>query len=63
MLDLPTFKAAAVQAAPIFLDTDATVAKVCALIEDPNCLPSGLRPTQHVLPLWMTVNLRFGEGA
>ncbi len=32
MLDLPKFKAAAVQAAPVFLDTDATVEKVCALI-------------------------------
>lgn len=32
MLDLPKFKAAAVQAAPVFLDTDATVDKVCALI-------------------------------
>ncbi|MEF7613810.1 carbon-nitrogen hydrolase family protein [Aquincola sp. MAHUQ-54] len=34
MLDLPRFKAAAVQAAPIFLDTDATVDKVCALIAE-----------------------------
>lgn len=32
MLDLPKFKAAAIQAAPVFLDTDATVEKVCALI-------------------------------
>lgn len=32
MLDLPKFKAAAVQAAPVFLDTDATVEKVCDLI-------------------------------
>ncbi|MGO3741017.1 carbon-nitrogen hydrolase family protein [Kerstersia sp.] len=34
MLDLPRFKAAAVQAAPVFLDTDATVDKVCALIRE-----------------------------
>lgn len=34
MLDLPKFKAAAVQAAPVFLDTDATVDKVCALIQE-----------------------------
>lgn len=32
MLDLPRFKAATVQTAPVFLDTDATVDKVCALI-------------------------------
>jgi aliphatic nitrilase len=32
MLNLPKFKAAAVQAAPVFLDTDATVEKVCTLI-------------------------------
>lgn len=32
MLDLPTFKAAAVQTAPVFLDTDATVDKVVRLI-------------------------------
>jgi len=32
MLDLPRFKAAAVQAAPVFLDTDATVDKVLLLI-------------------------------
>ncbi|MDB5526984.1 MAG: hypothetical protein JWR51_87 [Devosia sp.] len=34
MLDLPKFRAAAVQAAPVFLDTDATVNMVCALIEE-----------------------------
>lgn len=34
MLDLPKFKAAAVQAAPVFLDTDATVDKVCSLIAE-----------------------------
>jgi nitrilase len=34
MLNLPKFKAAAVQAAPVFLDTDATVDKVCALIQE-----------------------------
>jgi aliphatic nitrilase len=32
MLTLPRFKAAAVQAAPVFLNTDATVDKVCGLI-------------------------------
>ena len=32
MLDLPTFKAAAVQTAPVYLDTDATVDKVVRLI-------------------------------
>ena len=34
MLNLPKFKAAAVQAAPVFLDTDATVDKVCRLIKE-----------------------------
>lgn len=34
MLNLPKFKAAAVQASPVFLDTDATVDKVCALIAE-----------------------------
>lgn len=34
MLELPKFKAAAVQAAPVFLDTDATVDKVCRLIQE-----------------------------
>ena len=34
MLNLPQFKAAAVQASPVFLNTDATVDKVCSLIEE-----------------------------
>lgn len=34
MLHLPTFKAATVQASPVFLDTDATVDKACRLIAE-----------------------------
>lgn len=34
MLELPRFKAAAVQSAPVFLDTDATIDKVCRLIQE-----------------------------
>lgn len=34
MLNLPSFKAAAVQASPVFLDTTATVDKVCRLIAE-----------------------------
>ncbi|RDV03269.1 carbon-nitrogen hydrolase family protein [Undibacter mobilis] len=34
MLDLPKFRAAAVQASPVFLDPDATVAKAAALIKE-----------------------------
>ncbi|MBC8945157.1 carbon-nitrogen hydrolase family protein [Xenorhabdus indica] len=34
MLNLPKFKAATVQAAPIFLDTEATVDLVCQLIQE-----------------------------
>lgn len=34
MLELPAFRAAAVQAAPVFLDTDATVDKVVRLIAE-----------------------------
>lgn len=37
MLELPTFKAAVVQAAPVFLDTDATVDKVVRLIGEAAC--------------------------
>lgn len=34
MLELRQFKAAAVQAAPVFLDTNATIEKVCRLINE-----------------------------
>ncbi|WP_462402366.1 carbon-nitrogen hydrolase family protein [Pseudomonas sp. Marseille-QA0332] len=34
MLELPRFKAAAVQTAPVFLDTDATVEKTVSLIQE-----------------------------
>ncbi len=34
MLDLPKFKAAAVQASPVFLDVDATVEKSCSIIAE-----------------------------
>ena len=34
MLNLPAFKAAAVQASPVFLDTPATIDKVCDLIRE-----------------------------
>ena len=34
MSDYPKFKAAAVQAAPVFLDIDATVDKACTIIEE-----------------------------
>jgi aliphatic nitrilase len=34
MLTLPKFKAAAVQAAPIFLDTEATIDKACSLMAE-----------------------------
>ena len=33
-LELPRFKAAAIQAAPVYLDTDATVDKACGLIRE-----------------------------
>jgi nitrilase len=34
MLDLPKFKAAAVQASPVFLNVDATVQKACDIIAE-----------------------------
>ena len=34
MLDLPKFKAAAVQASPVFLNVDATVEKACSIIAE-----------------------------
>lgn len=34
MLDLPSFKAAAVQASPVFFDTNATIDKACSLVAE-----------------------------
>ena len=46
----PKFKAAAVQASPVFLDREATVDKSCGLIEEAGCNGAKLGFPRNIHP-------------